>query len=140
MSQIKLLLVTVAVCLVVESASAAVYKITDYGARADGTTDCSPAIGAAIAAATAADGGQILLPPADKPYLITDSIWLETGNLPIENVSVSGLKIDANYWGQIAGAGSWQAAAKVAGTTRGIKINHARTVTRVSARRRWFRR
>ena len=166
MSQIKLLLVTVAVCLVVESASAAVYKITDYGATADGTTDCSPAIGAAIAAATAAGGGQILLPPADKPYLITDSIRLETGNLhivgegatvylkdgsgrgragaddmlhiiriqgtpeaPIENVSVSGLKIDANYWGQIAGAGSWQTAAKVAGTTRGIMINHARTVT-----------
>ena len=47
MSQIKLLLVTVAVCLVVESAGAAVYKITDYGARADGTTDCSPAISAA---------------------------------------------------------------------------------------------
>jgi hypothetical protein len=52
MSQIKLFLVTVAVCLVVESASAAVYKITDYGATADGTTDCSPAIGAAIAAST----------------------------------------------------------------------------------------
>ncbi|MFI1166010.1 glycosyl hydrolase family 28-related protein [Streptomyces sp. NPDC020801] len=40
-----------------------VADVTHYGAVADGTTDCAPAINRAIAAAGRAGGGTVLLPP-----------------------------------------------------------------------------
>ena len=147
-------------------ADSGVYDITDYGARADGQSDCSRAIGEAIAAASQAGGGQIRFPPAKQPYLISDSIELDADNLhlkgtgatvylkdgsavgrtspetmlhivkingtrddPVENISVAGLTIDANYWGQTGGTSTWQASARIAGVTRGVQVNHARLVT-----------
>ena len=147
------------------AADSGVYDITDYGAKADGESDCTAAIRAAISAAVQAGGGKILIPPAEQPYLITDSIELQADNLhlvgkgatvflkdgsavgrtsnetllhivkingtkddPIENISVAGLNIDANYWGQTDGTSAWQASAKIAGITRGVQINHARKV------------
>ena len=146
-------------------ADSGVYDITDYGARADGQSDCSRGIGEAIAAASQAGGGQIRFPPAKQPYLISDSIELDADNLhlkgtgatvylkdgsavgrtspetmlhivkingtrddPVENISVVGLTIDANYWGQTDGTSAWQASARIAGVTRGVQVNHARNV------------
>ncbi len=141
------------------------FDVTAYGAKADGQNDCTAAIRQAIAAAAEAGGGKILIPPAEKPYLISDSIELNADNLqlvgtgatvylkdgsavgrttsetmlhivkingtaekPIENISVAGLTIDANYWGQTDGTAAWQASAKIAGVTRGIQVGYAHKV------------
>ena len=141
-----------------------VFDITAYGAKADGQTDNTPAVSKAIAAAVEVGGGQILIPPAEKPYLITDSIELFANNLhligpgatlllkdgagkgrtdpknllhivlikgteevPVEDVSVEGLTIDANYWGQ-GGTSSTSQSVKIAGIPRGIKVEHASKV------------
>ena len=80
MDNMKILLVATLLCSA-EFTKAAEFIVTDYGAVADGTTDCSPAIAAAIEAAGAAGGGTIVLPAADKPYVITDTIHLRTDNL-----------------------------------------------------------
>lgn len=142
-----------------------IFDVTEYGARADGASDCSAAVQAAIDAAGESGGGRILFPPAKKPYLITDSVLLDANNLhlkgtgarvllkdgaatgrtdaanllhiilirgradaPIENVSIEGLAIDANYWAQTGNVASWQESARRAGTTRGVMVNHARRV------------
>ena len=147
------------------AARARTFDITDYGAKADGQSDSSPAISKAIAAAVKAGGGQIVIPPAEKPYIITDSISLLSSNLhlvgtgatvylrdgsamgrtsfddmlhiikirgtsenPVKNISVKGLTIDANFWGQTNNTGAWQDASKLAGITRGIRVDHAKKV------------
>lgn len=43
-------------------APARVFRVSDYGGVADGTTDCTAAIAAAIAACHAAGGGRVLVP------------------------------------------------------------------------------
>ncbi len=48
-----------------------------------------------------------------------------TPDAPITSVSVTGLTIDANYWGQTNNTASWQQSAKLAGIMRGIVVNHA---------------
>ena len=70
-------------------ADSGVYDITDYGARADGQSDCSRAIGEAIAAASQAGGGQIRFPPAKQPYLISDSIELDADNLHLKGTGAT---------------------------------------------------
>ena len=141
------------------------FDVTTFGARADGTHDNSPAIERALAAAEAAGGGRVVLPPAAQPYLITDSIRIQASRIhlhgegatvllkdgaatgrtsdedmlhivriqgtperPIEHVTLTGLAIDANYWGQMDNPSIWQKAAAQAGIIRGIKVNHARHV------------
>ena len=168
MNRMKILSVVTILCIAgfaIHRIVATEFLVTDYGAVADGTTDCSPAIAAAIEAASAAGGGTVVLPAADKPYVITDTIHLRADNLqftaagatvylkdssatgrtthddmlhvvwihgtperPVENVQLDGLSIDANFWGQTGNLGSWQGSSKVAGTTRGVKIEHARHV------------
>jgi len=39
------------------------FTITSYGARGDGTTDCSAAFRSAIGACNAAGGGRVVVPP-----------------------------------------------------------------------------
>ena len=141
------------------------FNVRDFGAAGDGVHDDTSAILAAIEEAGRAGGGGVLLPPSDKPYLITDSIHIAfshvhlvgtgatvllkdgagrgrtdpnnylhtvyvagTPDRPIEDVSVTGLTIDANYWGQGGTGGSWQASAAVAGHPRGLQVNYARNV------------
>lgn len=41
------------------------FVITDYGARADGTTDCREALARAIAACVEAGGGRVVVPPGN---------------------------------------------------------------------------
>lgn len=65
------------------------FKITNYGAVADGLTDCSPAIDAAIQDAVAAGGGTIVIPPAARHYLITNSIHLRSSDLAIRGTGAT---------------------------------------------------
>ena len=51
-----------------------------------------------------------------------------TQDKPIEDVSIKGLTIDANYWEQGGTGGGWQASAAVAGHPRGLQVNDARKV------------
>lgn len=80
MNKLKIVLLVTILC-VAEFAKSAEFLVTDYGAVADGTTDCSPAIAAAIEAASAVGGGTVVLLAADKPYVITDVIHLRADNL-----------------------------------------------------------
>lgn len=41
------------------------FTITDYGAEAGGTNSCAPAINAAVAAASAAGGGRVVIPDGE---------------------------------------------------------------------------
>ena len=52
------------------------FDITRYGARADGSTDCTAAIRQAIAACSAAGGGRVVV-PADR--FVTGAIHLKSG-------------------------------------------------------------
>ncbi|WP_420712030.1 MULTISPECIES: glycosyl hydrolase family 28-related protein [unclassified Streptomyces] len=56
-----------------------VADVTAYGAVADGTTDCAPAINRAIAAAGRAGGGTVTIPPGT--YRIDDVIRLGDSNV-----------------------------------------------------------
>jgi len=47
---------------------------------------------------------------------------------PVEHVSIEGLVIDANYWGQIGDTVAWQQAAKIAGIPRGVRMDYAEHV------------
>ena len=62
-------------------ADAPLFDVTQHGARADGTSDCTAAIAETIEAAARTGGGTILIPPAEKPYMISDSINLHSDNL-----------------------------------------------------------
>ena len=50
------------------------FAITDYGAKGDGTTDCTKSFRAAIAACTKAGGGRVLVPPG---RFLTGAIHLQ---------------------------------------------------------------
>ena len=60
-----------------------------------------------------------------------------TPQAPIEDVTVEGVTIDANFWGQGGTGGGWQASAAVAGHPRGLRAEHVRRllVDKVTIRR-----
>src|SRR5437667_812466 len=59
-----------------------VFNIVGYGAKGDGTTDDTPAIIAAIAAAGVA-GGIVLVPSSSTPYVITSTLTLGLPNVAL---------------------------------------------------------
>jgi polygalacturonase len=62
------------------------FVVTDFGAVADGQTDCHPAFAAAIAACSKAGGGRVVTPAADRPYLVNGPIHLLSNvNLYVES-------------------------------------------------------
>ena len=78
------------------------FKITNYGAVADGLTDCSPAIDAAIQDAVAAGGGTIVFPAASKQYVITDSIHMRSSDLTISATGATVFLHDGSATGRTA--------------------------------------
>ena len=52
------------------------FVVSDYGAVADGKTDCYPAFAAAIAACSKAGGGRVVAPAANASYLVNGPIHL----------------------------------------------------------------
>lgn len=55
-----------------------VFRVTDFGAVADGVTDAAPAFRDAIAACAAAGGGTVLAPRG--AYFVKGPIWITGGN------------------------------------------------------------
>ena len=84
------------------TSAAGEFDITRYGAKADGTTDCSPAIAAAIRDATAVGGGTIIIPAATGHYLITDSIHIRHSNLTISGADATLYLKDGSATGRTA--------------------------------------
>ncbi|MFI9553100.1 glycosyl hydrolase family 28-related protein [Nonomuraea endophytica] len=56
-----------------------VTKVTDHGAKADGSTDCAPAFNAALKAAGERGGGVVLVPPGT--YLLNSPVFMHWSNV-----------------------------------------------------------
>lgn len=56
-----------------------VTRVTDHGARADGTTDCAPAFNAALRAAGERGGGVVLVPRGT--YLLSSPVFVHWSNV-----------------------------------------------------------
>src|SRR5215831_10255803 len=65
------------------AACAADFNAANFGAVADGATDSTPGIQAAIHAAEKAGGGTVVLPAAPAPYLIRDTLSIHGNNIEI---------------------------------------------------------
>ena len=57
--------------------------VTRFGAVADGVTDSTRAIQAAIDAAASLGGGRVLFPPASAPYVVSDTIRISSSNIEL---------------------------------------------------------
>jgi hypothetical protein len=58
------------------AAEAAVFNAAEFGAAADGVTDSTPGIQAAVDAAVKAGGGTVMLPASKNPYLVRRTITI----------------------------------------------------------------
>ncbi len=56
-----------------------VAKVTDFGARADGVTDCTPAFNAALRSAGERGGGVVWVPPGT--YLLSGPVFIQWSNV-----------------------------------------------------------
>ncbi len=69
----------------------ATFDVTAYGAVADATTDSSPAFAAAIADATAAGGGIVLVPDGD--YLLASNLRIASSRILVRGQSRDGTRL-----------------------------------------------
>lgn len=67
-----------------------IFNVKAYGALGDGTTNDSPAIQAAVNAASAAGGGDVVLTPTTASYKMTTAVVLKSG---VRIIGVPGTKI-----------------------------------------------
>jgi len=74
--------------------AAKTFNVRDFGAAGDGIRDDTAAILKAIKAAADAGGGQVLLPPSEKPYLVTDSILVDASNIRLTGTGATVLLKD----------------------------------------------
>lgn len=77
--------------------------VRDFGARGDGVTDSAPAIQAAIDAA-GEKGGRVVIPPAEKPYLLKQTLVVRRSNVTIEGTGARLLFADGASAGKTAHA------------------------------------
>jgi len=125
----KVLTVLVFLLLASVSVYAAEFNVTDFGAVADGNTDCAEAIQEALDAAGKAGGGKVIIPGAQKPYIVSKTVKIAYSHIEligqgatlqladyvlknslddvlrikgrdIKGIIVRGLTVDANYWNQ----------------------------------------
>src|SRR5262245_43180667 len=81
---------------------AAVFNAAEFGAVADGVTDSTPGIQAAVDAAVKAGGGMVLLPSAKNPYLVRRTITINGGGVEISGRGARLLLADGAINDQIA--------------------------------------
>jgi len=73
----------VAACLAYPAFAAKEYNIADFGAVADGRSDCAEAIQKALDTAGKHGGGRVVIPAADKPYLVRRTIRMSYSNVQL---------------------------------------------------------
>jgi len=139
-------------------------SVAEFGAVADGKTDATAAIQKALDAAGQAGGGRVIIPPAERPYLVTKTIRVAFGNIELlaegatlqmaDNAVAGGgthvLHVTGTKQKAIAGvtgrglgidANFWnqQTALEKKWKPRGILVTHAQKVLldRVHVRRAW---
>ena len=78
------------------------FDVTRFGAVADGVTDSTRGIQAAIDAAANAGGGRVVLPPAAAPYLVRDTIRVSSGDIEIAGPGARVLLANGAINGRIA--------------------------------------
>src|SRR5262245_3275592 len=83
-------------------AQAAVFDAAEFGAVADGVTDSTPGIQAAVDAAVKAGGGTVLLPSAKDPYLVRRTITVNGGGVEVSGQGARLLLADGAIDGQVA--------------------------------------
>src|SRR5262245_9781696 len=81
---------------------AAVFNAAEFGAVADGVTDSTPGIQAAVNAAVRAGGGTVLLPPANDAYLVRRTITINGSGVEVSGHGARLLLADAAINGQVA--------------------------------------
>jgi len=59
------------------------FNVKGFGAVPDGKTDCTGAIQQAIDRAGEAGGGRVVIPGADSPYLVTNTLTVRTSNIEL---------------------------------------------------------
>src|SRR5262245_5764958 len=92
----------VAIALSSTTGFAADFAVTRYGAVADGVSDSTPGIQAAIDAAARAGGGRVVFPPATAPYLVRDSIRVSSSDIEIQGAGARILLAAGAFNGRIA--------------------------------------
>ncbi len=70
-------------CFVVPAGARTVVDITKFGGVADGRTDNAPAFRRAMAAVVEAGGGRLVFPRAPLPYLVADTLLVESSHVEI---------------------------------------------------------
>jgi hypothetical protein len=78
------------------------FKVTAFGAIADGVTDSTRGIQAAIDAAAKAGGGTVVLPPAPTPYLVRDTIVISSSGISVTGTGARVLLADGAINGKVA--------------------------------------
>src|SRR5262249_30243451 len=84
------------------AAQAAVFNAAEFGAVANGVTDSTSGIQAAVDAAVKAGGGTVLLPPARNPYLVRRTITINGNGVEVSGSGARLLLADGAIDGQVA--------------------------------------
>ncbi|HKA00643.1 MAG TPA: glycosyl hydrolase family 28-related protein [Candidatus Solibacter sp.] len=78
------------------------FNVAEFGAAADGVTDSTPGIQAAVDAAVKAGGGTVLVPSAKSPYLVRRTITINGSGVEVSGRGARLLLADGAINGQVA--------------------------------------
>ena len=59
------------------------FDVVEFGAVADGRTDCTAAIQGALESAGKAGGGRVVIPAAEQPYVVTQTVKVAASNIQL---------------------------------------------------------